>query len=133
MRDDIPVIGFLVIFLILAGCTGTPLKSTYSVDNNGLLTLSCAPETTTEEVLFANETYTKSRIVFHTGNGDVVGYLGAPEQPKAAMVYAPGAGEKLAGHEVRMVRFASANRVLNSSSTQCDSFHAAGLPSASVV
>jgi dienelactone hydrolase len=100
--------GILIILLVLAGCTGTPSKSTYSVDNKGVLSLTCAPETTAEEVLFANETYTKSRIVFHTGNGDVVSYLGAPKQPKAAIVYAPGAGEKLAGHEERMVRFASA-------------------------
>lgn len=100
--------GILIILLVLAGCTGTPSKSTYSVDNKGVLSLTCAPETTAEEVLFANETYTKSRIVFHTGNGYVVSYLGAPKQPKAAIVYAPGAGEKLAGHEERMVRFASA-------------------------
>ena len=108
MRNDIPVIGFLIILLVLSGCTGTPSKSAYSVDNNGVLTLTCAPVTMTEEELFANETYTKSRVVFHTDNGDVVSYLGAPEQPKAIIVYSPGAGEKLAGHEERMVRYASA-------------------------
>src|SRR5512136_189087 len=102
------VIGFLIILSILAGCTGIPSKSTYSVDDRGILTLTCAPEKITEEELFANETYTKSKIVFHTENGDVVSYLGAPKQPKAAIVYAPGAGEKLAGHEERMIRFASA-------------------------
>ena len=48
-------------------------------------------------MLFANETYTKSRIVFHTGNGDVVSYLGTPEQPKAAIVYAPGTGKNWPG------------------------------------
>jgi pimeloyl-ACP methyl ester carboxylesterase len=128
MRVDIPVIGFLIIFLILAGCTGTPLKSTYSVDNNGVLTLSCAPETTTEEVLFANETYTKSRIVFHTGNGDVVSYLGAPEQPMAVMVYAPGAGEKLAGHEERMVRFASAGYAFLFVDTRGNGGETTGIP-----
>jgi alpha-beta hydrolase superfamily lysophospholipase len=108
MRTGITVLGVLIILVVLAGCTGTPSKSTYSVNNKGILSLTCAPETTTEEILFANETYTKSRIVFHTENGDVVSYLGAPKKPKAAMVYAPGAGEKLAGHEERMVRFASA-------------------------
>jgi dipeptidyl aminopeptidase/acylaminoacyl peptidase len=108
MHIGITVIGILIILVVLAGCTATPSKSTYSVDNKGILSLTCAPETTTEEVLFTNETYTKSRIVFHTGDGDVVSYLGAPNQPKAAIVYAPGAGEKLAGHEERMVRFASA-------------------------
>lgn len=94
-------------FSLIAGCTGTPATSSYSVDNNGILELTCAPAANTEEMLFSNGTYTKSRIVFHTENGDVVSYLGAPQQPKAAIVYAPGAGEKLAGHEERMVRFAS--------------------------
>ena len=108
MRISIAVISFFIILSLLAGCTGTPLKSTYSVDDKGVLSLTCAPVTTTEEALFANTTYTKSKIVFHTENGDVVSYLGAPEQPKAVIVYAPGAGEKLAGHEERMVRFASA-------------------------
>jgi dienelactone hydrolase len=64
--------------------------------------------TTSGEVLFANETFTKSRIVFHTGGSDVVAYLAAPDAPEAAVVYAPGAGERLAGHEERMVRFAAA-------------------------
>jgi uncharacterized protein len=107
MRMCIPIIGLLIILSAIAGCDGTPSKSTYSVDDKGLLSLTCAPVTTTEEELFANETYTRSRIVFHTENGDVVSYLGAPEHPKAAIVYAPGAGEKPVGHEERMVRFAS--------------------------
>jgi dipeptidyl aminopeptidase/acylaminoacyl peptidase len=108
MRMSITVIGLLIILSVLAGCIGTTSKSTYSVDDKGVLSLTCAHVTTTEDVLFANETYSKSRIVFHTENGDVISYLGTPKQLKAAIVYAPGAGEKLAGHDERMVRFASA-------------------------
>jgi dipeptidyl aminopeptidase/acylaminoacyl peptidase len=108
MRIGIIVIGLVILHALLAGCAGTPLKSTYSVDDKGVLSLTCAPVTTTEEVIFSNETYLKSKIVFHTENGDVTGYLGSPKLPKAAIVYAPGAGEKIAGHEERMVRFASA-------------------------
>ena len=128
MRNDIPVIGFLIILLVLSGCTGTPSKSTYSVDNNGVLILTCAPVTMTEEELFANETYTKSRIVFHTDNGDVVSYLGAPKQPKAAIVYSPGAGEKLAGHEERMVRYASAGYAFLFVDTRGNGGETAGIP-----
>jgi len=128
MRNDIPVIGFLIILLVLSGCTGTPSKSTYSVDNNGVLTLTCAPVTMTEEELFANETYIKSRIVFHTDNGDVVSYLGAPKQPKAAIVYSPGAGEKLAGHEERMVRYASAGYAFLFVDTRGNGGETAGIP-----
>jgi len=108
MRIGICIAIFLIILLLIAGCTETPSESTYFVDDKGVLSLACAPVMTTEEVLFTNETYTKSRIVFHTGNGDVVSYLAAPEQPNAAIVYSPGAGEKLAGHEERMVWFANA-------------------------
>ena len=61
-----------------------------------------------EEIQFTNETYTKTKIVLHTQNGNVVTYLAAPEHPRAAIVYVPGAGEKPAGHEERMVRYAAA-------------------------
>jgi hypothetical protein len=64
--------------------------------------------TTSEEILFTNEAYTKTKVVMHTQNGDVVTYLAAPEHPKAAIVYVPGAGEKPAGHEERMVRYTAA-------------------------
>ncbi|OPX61685.1 MULTISPECIES: S9 family peptidase [unclassified Methanoregula] len=110
MRSAFVIAIFLITCLAGAGCTSNsiPAKSTYSVDSDGVLTLSCAPETTSEVVFFSNETYTKSRVVFTTKSGNVTTYLAAPKAPKAAFVYAPGAGEKLAGHEERMVRFASA-------------------------
>ena len=88
----------LVVFTSLAGCTGIAIKPAYSLDNNGVLSVTCAPVTTSEEVLFSNATYTKTKIVMHTQSGDVISYLGAPAHPKAVIVYAPGAGEKLAGH-----------------------------------
>ncbi len=108
MRTGIILAGILVACLILTGCTGTRTSSSYSVDNNGILSISCAPVTTSEEVVFKNETFTKTKIVVHTQSGDVVTNLGAPDHPKAAIVYVPGAGEKPAGHEERMVRYAAA-------------------------
>ncbi|MCK9579465.1 MAG: alpha/beta hydrolase [Methanoregula sp.] len=110
MRTPIILSILILTCLAAAGCTDstTPAASTYTVDQRGILTLECAPVTTREEVLFSNDTYTKSRIVLHTENGDVVTYLAAPEKPRAVVVYAPGAGERLAGHEERMVRFTSA-------------------------
>jgi predicted peptidase len=99
---------FLLVCVCLAGCTNAPAKPSYSVDNNGILSLTCAPVTASEEVLFSNGTYTKTRIVIHTQTGDVVTYLGAPAKPKAVIVYAPGAGEKVIGHDERMVKYASA-------------------------
>jgi pimeloyl-ACP methyl ester carboxylesterase len=94
MRSSIVPATILIVCLICAGCTGNnaPARSTYTVDSQGVLSLSCAPVTTNEVVLFANDTYTKYRIVLHTESGDVVTYLAAPKTPKAAAVYAPGAG-----------------------------------------
>ena len=105
---DIIAAGILVIFIALAGCTGQQASSSYSVDSRGILSVSCAPATTSEEILFKNDTYTKTRIIQHTQMGDVVTYLAAPQNPKAAIVYVPGAGEKPAGHEERMVEYARA-------------------------
>ena len=108
MRTGIIATGILVVFIALAGCTGNRASSSYSVDSNGVLSVSCAPVTTSEEILFTNETYTKTKVVIHTQSGDVVTYLAAPEHPRAAIVYVPGAGEKPAGHEERMIRYTAA-------------------------
>ena len=89
----------LVMAAVLAGCSGTTAKSTYSVDSKGVLSVTCVPATTSVEVLFSNETYTKSKITLHTQSGDVITYLAAPSAPKAAIIYVPGAGETIAGHE----------------------------------
>jgi fermentation-respiration switch protein FrsA (DUF1100 family) len=104
----ISVIAALMLCICLAGCAGTPPKSSYSLDRNGFLSLTCAPVPTSEEVLFSNETYTKTRIIMHTQSGDVVMYLAAPQRPLAAVVYAPGAGERIAAHEGRLARYPAA-------------------------
>ena len=97
MRALVSIAAVLIMISVIAGCTGTPGKSTYSVNDKGVLSLTCAPAPSTEEILFTNETYTKSRILFHTESGDVIGYLGAPKEPKAVIVYAPVPGKSLPG------------------------------------
>ncbi|PKL64500.1 MAG: alpha/beta hydrolase [Methanomicrobiales archaeon HGW-Methanomicrobiales-3] len=130
MRSLIILSVLIQVCLATAGCTGytAPAASTYTVDQDGILNLKCAPVTANEELLAANETYTKSRIVLHTDNGDVVTYLAAPKSPVAAVVYAPGAGERLAGHEERMVRFASAGYAFLFVDTRGNGGETAGLP-----
>jgi len=109
MRAAFFLAAILVMAMAIAGCTGTtPATPSYSVDTNGVLSVTCAPVTTNETVLFSNDTYTESRIILHTQTGDVVTYLSHPAQPKAVMVYIPGAGEKISGHAERMVRYAAA-------------------------
>jgi dienelactone hydrolase len=108
MRKVFISLSLLILFIAFAGCTSSPTKPSYSVDSKGILSVSCAPVTTSETVLFTNETYTKTKIVMHTQSGDVVTYLAAPEHPRVTIVYVPGAGEKLMGHEERMVRYTAA-------------------------
>ena len=121
----------MILILASAGCTGIPgtgTKPAYSLDNKGILSVTCAPVTTSDEMLFSNETYTKTRIVMHTQSGDVVTYLAAPKKPKAAIVYAPGAGEKITGHEERMVRYAAAGYAFMFVDTRGNGAETPGLP-----
>jgi len=131
MRSLLTIGIIIVLLLASAGCTGTPgtgTKPAYSVDNKGILSVTCAPVTTSEEMLFSNETYTKTRIVMHTQSGDVVTYLAAPKNPKAAFVYAPGAGEKITGHEERMVKYAAAGYAFMFVDTRGNGAETPGLP-----
>ena len=96
----------LLVLAICAGCTSSSTPS-YSVDSNGILSVTCAPVTTSETVLFTNETYTESQIILHTQTGDVTTYLSYPKDPKAVLLYLPGAGEKISGHAERMVTYAA--------------------------
>jgi len=108
MRPVLCLCSALVLCVCLAGCTATAPKSSYSVDSNGILSVTCAPVSTTEDVLFSNDTFTKTRILMHTQSGDVVMYLATPQQPLAAVVYAPGAGERISAHEGRLARYPAA-------------------------
>jgi hypothetical protein len=129
-------IGVIIVILVAcAGCTGSPgndagnpAKPAYSVDEKGILSVTCAPVTTSKVVLVANETYTKSRIVMHTQTGDVVTYLAAPKNPKAIIVYAPGAGEKITGHEERMIRYATAGYAFMFVDTRGNGAETPGMP-----
>ena len=131
MRSLLTIGIIIVLLLASAGCMGTPgtgTKPAYSVDNNGILSVTCTQVTTSEEILFSNETYTKTRIVMHTQSGDVVTYLATPKNPKAAIVYAPGAGEKITGHEERMVKYAAAGYAFMFTDTRGNGAETPGLP-----
>lgn len=109
LRSGLTIAGILlVVFIAITGCTADTASSSYSVDRSGILSVSCAPVPSSDEILFRNDTYTKTKIVLHTQNANVVTYLAAPKHPVAAIVYVPGAGEQPAGHEERMVRYSAA-------------------------
>jgi fermentation-respiration switch protein FrsA (DUF1100 family) len=108
MRPVLYISSALVFCVCLAGCMATAPESSYSVDSNGILSVTCAPVSTTEVVLFSNGTYTRTRITMHTQSGDVVMYLATPQRPLAAVVYAPGVGERITAHEARVARYSAA-------------------------
>jgi len=109
MRVLSAILCILFLSILFAGCTTNSEKASYSVDTTGHLSVVCPKATTTEEILVKNDTYQKSRIVFHTeDSGDVVAYLSEPKDPVAAVVYVPGAGETAAAHSERMFRYAKA-------------------------
>jgi fermentation-respiration switch protein FrsA (DUF1100 family) len=99
--------GVLILLILTAGCTaGAPEKAWFSVDRNGVLSLKVPPPTVSETVIFNNGNLTKSRVVFRTEDSDIVTYLTAAAQPKAAIIFVPGVGEKAAGHDPRMAEYA---------------------------
>jgi len=101
-------LALLAVLAIFAGCTGSTPSPSYSVDNNGVLAVTCPQATANETVLASNSTYTVSRYVLSTPTGNVVTYLSYPAQPKAVLVYIPGAGERASGHADRMLDYAQA-------------------------
>lgn len=129
MRRSIPALCFILIFCAaFAGCAGTPVKPSYSVDRNGILSATCPAATATEHQLEKNETLLKSRIVFASQDGNVVAYLATPEKPVAAVVYVPGAGETIAAHGERMLRFARAGSAFLYLDMRGNGGETAGLP-----
>lgn len=108
MRPALSVLSLLILLCgVLAGCSSSQFQPSYSVDSAGKLSVTCPGVKPSEEVLVQNDKFTKSRIIFHTQDGDVIGYLAAPERPVAAVVYIPGAGETIGAHGERMVRYAN--------------------------
>lgn len=109
MHSFTGVLCILFLSTLLVGCTGTAEKSSYSVDNSGSLSVVCPHTSATEDTLMKNETFQKNRVTFHTENGgDVVTYLSEPDNPLAAVIYVPGAGESPASHGERMEQYAQA-------------------------
>lgn len=109
MRSFPGVLCILFLSALLVGCTGTAEKSSYSVDNTGSLSVVCPHASATEDTLMKNETFQKNRVTFHSEDGgDVVTYLSEPDDPLAAVIYVPGAGESPASHGERMEQYAKA-------------------------
>lgn len=99
----------LVPFVLIAGCMEDPGRQpgTYSVDDEGILTLGCPACSVHETVLSVHDGYTVNRVVFRNGQGDVFAIAAIPDNPVAGFVLAPGAGVKKEGHLGRAEEYAS--------------------------
>lgn len=103
----IPFCALIVAAAILAGCSGMhPTVS--SVDDTGLLSLSCPNPGYDEEGLAAHGNYSAWRLTLKTQTAPVYAAVWAPENPRAAFVHVPGAGVPKEGHDARAARYAEA-------------------------
>ncbi|HZD43687.1 MAG TPA: alpha/beta hydrolase, partial [Methanomicrobiales archaeon] len=97
----------LLILLLSAGCTTlTPVSPSYQVDSDGRLQIHTVAPSPSETIITQNTSYTLSRIMFHNVDEDIYALLAVPENPKAAILLAPGAGVKKEAHESRAVWYA---------------------------
>lgn len=104
----------ILLFAAGAGCVGEEKKNvqnttpSYAVDSAGHLSLQRSPSAVNETVLIQNSTLTLSQVMLITPEGNVSCLFSTPAHPKAAFVFAPGAGEGGIGHLPQMVRYAGA-------------------------
>ncbi|WP_067047808.1 alpha/beta hydrolase [Methanofollis ethanolicus] len=92
----------LVVVLAAAGCTAAP---SYGVDGDGVLSLSVPTPSYDETVQNTTGNVTVSEIVLHR-DVEVACLLAAPADPRAGIVYAPGAGVKKEAHRDRAIEYA---------------------------
>lgn len=96
--------------LLVAGCTEAPAGDRFTLDGDGRLAIALGPGAPANAtVLNATGDITLSRVVFAADDGvPVIAYVAAPPDPKAAIVYVPGANEPVSGHTQRFRTFADA-------------------------
>ncbi|MBN1167585.1 MAG: alpha/beta hydrolase [Methanospirillaceae archaeon] len=97
-------------FLAVTGCTTSPQvteKPSYHIGQDGSLTFTLPPVTATEDIISEKDGIITEKITFHTHSGDVNAILAGPKNPRAAVVYAPGAGVPASGHRDRAYFFAA--------------------------
>jgi hypothetical protein len=95
MRYSFVILAVLMGGLILGtGCTGTGNGgASWSVTGDGYLSLTCpAPASVNDQVIERNASLTLSEVSFHDIDEEVYGLLAAPENPRGAVILAPGAG-----------------------------------------
>ena len=103
--------GVMILLLSSAtGCTGTEeaiTKPSYTVSDKGALSITLPTPVYEEKVLSSRENITLSKIIFTQSNEPVASLLAMPEEPVAAIVFAPGAGVAKEAHQDRALNYAT--------------------------
>jgi dienelactone hydrolase len=111
MRCSFVILAILMGGLILgAGCTGTGNGgASWSVTGDGYLDISCpVPATVNEHILEKNASLTLSEVSFQDIDEEVYGLLAVPENPRGAVILAPGAGVTKEREQERVETYAMA-------------------------
>jgi len=102
--------GTIVLLLIFAaGCTGTEdtvPEPSYTVSEEGVLTMTLPAPEYEEKILVVNGTMTLSEITFTQSGEPVAALLAMPNEPVAGIVFAPGAGVVKEAHKDRAMQYA---------------------------
>jgi len=107
-----PFLVGLILLLVIgaAGCSGTEEAATepsYTVSDEGVLSMILHAPEYDEKILISNGTVTLSKIIFTQSAQPVASLLAMPDEPVAAIVFAPGAGVVKEAHETRAMQYAN--------------------------
>jgi uncharacterized protein len=99
--------------ILVAGCAGSGNGGgsgpSWSASGDGSLSLSCPPPASVnEQVLVKNGSLILSKVSFFNIDEEVYGLLAAPENPRGALVLAPGAGVTKEAERARVETYAMA-------------------------
>jgi fermentation-respiration switch protein FrsA (DUF1100 family) len=99
--------------ILAAGCTGPGTGGgtgpSWSVSGDGYLSLTCpAPAMVKEEVVLKNSSLTLTKVSFRNIDEEVYGLRAIPDDPKGAIVLAPGAGVTKEAERSRVEAYAMA-------------------------
>ncbi|MDD1679441.1 MAG: alpha/beta hydrolase [Methanomicrobiales archaeon] len=94
--------------LIAAGCVGQAPQASYQVTFDDHLSLLVPKPTVREEILSAEDGITISHLSFENIDRTVYVLLVTSDEPRAAVILAPGAGVKKEGHQPRAEEYARA-------------------------
>ncbi len=93
MKLSVLITAILMLAVLATGCVQENKDDrSYSVSDNGVLTLRCGTPSVSESPLAEHGTVSVRRIVFNDSHGPVYALLASPKDPVAGFVVAPGAG-----------------------------------------